>query len=227
MKYNTHLVVDHVNGFPQIMVTGKIPMVAFETSIIMHSLHKYSVKQIFNGQEILKTTLSVAQSKILECSVQFGIGLTYNTQLMVELTNGFPKMVITGKVPMIEFTTKFIMENANQFALHQTLNGQQIFRANIIVAKEKFLECTMLFGFGTKYNTFLTLDFVNGFPKMVITGRLPMVEFETIVYMESFNQYSIKHLSMGRRFSNLTWLLLKKSFWTSTYFSELAFSTKL
>jgi len=212
LKYNTHLVVDHVNGFPHIMVTGKIPMVAFETSIIMHSLHKYSVKQIFNGQEILKTTLSVAQSKFLECSVQFGIGLTYNTHLMVELTNGFPKMVITGKVPMIEFTTKFIMENANQFALHQTLNGQQIFKANIIVAKEKFLECTMLFGFGTKYNTFLTLDFVNGFPKMVITGRLPMVEFETIVYMESFNQYSIKHLFNGQTILKSDVVVAKEKF---------------
>merc|ERR1719481_1585044 len=198
LTYNTQLVVDLVSGFPQVLITGKVPMIEFETGLIMHSLYQYSIKQVFNGQEILKTKVIVAQEKKIECTVQFGYGLIYNTHLMVDLTKGFPKMVITGKVPMVEFTTEFFMQNINQYTLQHTFNGKQIFKANIIVAKEKFLECKLMFGIDLMYNTFLTVDYVNGFSKMVITGKVPMVNFETVIHMEDLYQYSVKHILNGQ-----------------------------
>merc|ERR1712042_86548 len=198
LTYNTQLVVDLVSGFPQVLITGKVPMIEFETGIIMHSLYQYSIKQVFNGQEILKTKVIVAQEKKIECTLQFGYGLIYNTHLMVDLTKGFPKMVITGKVPMVEFTTEFFMQNINQYTLQHTFNGKKIFKANIIVAKEKFLECKLMFGIDLMYNTFLSVDYVNGFPKMVITGKVPMVSFETVIHMEDLYQYSVKHILNGQ-----------------------------
>merc|ERR1712042_257949 len=198
LTYNTQLVVDLVSGFPQVLITGKVPMIEFETGLIMHSLYQYSIKQVFNGQEILKTKVIVAQENKIECTLQFGYGLIYNTHLMVDLTWGFPKMVITGKVPMVEFTTEFFMQNINQYTLQHTFNGKKIFKANIIVAKEKFLECKLMFGIDLMYNTFLSVDYVNGFPKMVITGKVPMVSFETVIHMEDLYQYSVKHILNGQ-----------------------------
>merc|ERR1719309_1577108 len=216
LTYNTQLVADLVSGFPQVLLTGKVPMVEFETGLIMHSLYQYSIKQVFNGQEILKAKVNVPQEKKIECTAQFGYGLIYNTQLIVDLSSGFPKMVITGKMPMVEFTTEFFMQNINQYILQHTFNEKQIFKANIIVAKEKFLECKLMFGIDLMYNTLLTVDYVNGFPKMVITGKVPMANFETVIHMESLYQYSIKHTLNGQNMLKANIVVAKEKLFDCT-----------
>ena len=83
----------------------------------------------------------------------------------------------------------------------------------------------MLFGFGMKYNTFLTVDFMNGFPKMVITGKLPMIEFETDLSMESFKQYSVKHIFKGQNILKANVVVAKEKFFDCTVLFGTAFST--
>merc|ERR1719357_2431007 len=202
LMYNTFLTVDYVNGFPKMVITGKVPMANFETVIHMESLYQYSIKHTLNGQNMLKANIVVAKEKLFDCTILFGTGLQYKTQWAVDYVNGFPKMTITGNLPMVNFATYLTMHHLKEYTMTHVFNGQEIFNTKVVVAKGKLLECNVLFGIGLKYNTHMSLDYVNGLPKMVVSGNWPIVAFETELAMDSFNDYSIKHIVNGLEIFN-------------------------
>merc|ERR1712142_810038 len=202
LKYNTHAMVDYVNGLPKMVITGKLPLVAFETNMIMHSIHQSSISSVVNGQEIFKTKVTVAKGKLFECNMMFGIGLKYNALLTVEYVNGYPKMVIAAKMPIFEFETDLIMYNFQEYGIKHIINGLEILSTKVVVAKGKVLDCTMLFGVGQEYNYHFSIDYATGFPKIMITGKIPLAAFETEVVMHSLNQYSAKTTINGHEIFN-------------------------
>merc|ERR1712142_88785 len=202
LKYNTHVMVDYVNGLPKVVITGKLPLVAFETSMIMHSIHQSSISTVVNGQEIFKTKVTFAKGKLFECNMMFGIGLKYNALLTVEYVNEYPKMVIAAKMPIFEFETDLIMYNFQEYGIKHIINGLEILSTKVVVAKGKVLDCTMLFGVGQEYNYHFSIDYATGFPKIMITGKIPLAAFETEVVMHSLNQYSAKTTIHGHEIFN-------------------------
>merc|ERR1712142_1189638 len=126
-----------------------------------------------NGLEIFNTKVTVAKGKLFECTMLYGIGLKYNTHVMVDYVNGLPKVVITGKLPLVAFES----------SISTVVNGQEIFKSKVTFAKGKLFECNMMFGIGLKYNALLTVEYVNGYPKMVIAAKMPIFEFETDLIM--------------------------------------------
>merc|ERR1719309_1796274 len=145
----------------------------------MQSWYDCTLKHTLNGQEILKLKVTAAKGKLVECSILFGQGLVYSTNVVVDLVNGLPKVMLRGKIPYAAFKTEFIMASLNECILKHTLNGQEILNLKVVAAKGKLLECIVLFGKSLTYNTQLVVDLVSGFPQVLLTGKVPMVEFET------------------------------------------------
>merc|ERR1711915_750150 len=145
----------------------------------MHHLKEYTMTHVFNGQEIFNTKVVVAKGKLLECNVLFGIGLKYNSHLSLDYVNGLPKLVVAGNWPIVAFEIELVMNSLNDYSIKHIFNGFEIFNTKVAIAKGKLLECTMLFGIDLKYNAHILVDYVNGLPKMMIAGKLPMITFET------------------------------------------------
>merc|ERR1712142_891352 len=216
LKYNTKISVDSMHGFPKMLISGNVPSTflfnagKFESQLVMHHLLHYSVKHIHNGEEMLKVKVIAAKGKLLECSVLFGTGLKYNTNVIVDHVNGFPKMVILGKLPYIfmqsvaEFKTEVLMHNLFHYSVSHVFNGQELLKVKATVFQGKILECTVLFGHSLKYNTVVTVNYVNGFPKMIVTGKIPNIimfteaEFKTELVMKNIFHYSFKHVYNGQ-----------------------------
>merc|ERR1712142_346687 len=105
--------------------------------LVMHHLLHYSVKHVHNGEEMLKVKIIAAKGKLLECSVLFGTGLMYNTNIIVDHVNGFPKMVFLGKLPNIflqtvaEFKTESLMHNLFHSSVSHVFNGQELLKVKI------------------------------------------------------------------------------------------------
>merc|ERR1712042_144432 len=195
-KYWT-MKIESVNGFPKIIITGSLPSTIltssgdFKTEMIMHNFFQYTVKHIHNSEEMLKVKLSLATGSLVDCTILFGTGLKYNTQITVDYMNGFPKVLINGYVPNTflfnsgRFETELIMHSLFHYSVSHVYNGQELLKVKATIAQGKFLQCTVLFGQGLKYNTALSVECVNGFPKMIITGKVPNIvmfneaEFQT------------------------------------------------
>merc|ERR1719425_81638 len=128
-----------LNGFLRMEITGKMPTVQyftagdFKTEVIVNSWLNYEIKHIFNGVEMLRSTLA--------------------------MLNGFPMIEITGKMPTFQyftagdFKTEVIVKSWLNYEIKHTFNGLEMLR--------------------------LTLQMLNGFPRMKITGKMPTVQYFT------------------------------------------------
>merc|ERR1719153_2037995 len=154
---------DMLNGFPRMEITGKMPTFKyftagdFKTEMIGKSWLNYEIKHTFNGVEMLRAT--------------FG------------MSNGFPRMKITGKMPAFQyftagdFKTEVIVNSWLNYEMKHTFNGVEMLRA--------------------------TFDMLNGFPRIEITGKMLAIkyltagDFKTEVIVNSLLNYEIKHTFNG------------------------------
>merc|ERR1712142_359948 len=139
------MMVNYVNGFPQMTISGVVPMVAFNTEIVMKNPYQYTVKHVFNGEALFNAQLSIAQAKLLDCVVEFGFGLKHNIHLLMDYVNGLPMITVTGNWPLIKFTTEVTMKNIFHWSVTHVVNGWEMINVGVTLAEGNLLECTVLF----------------------------------------------------------------------------------
>merc|ERR1711915_1043733 len=59
--------------------------------------------------------------------------------------NGLPKLIVTGNLPMINFTTKLTMKNIFHWSLSHVINGWEMLNVDVTLAEGSLLECVVLF----------------------------------------------------------------------------------
>jgi len=160
----------------------------------MQDLYQYNAKTVLNTQEVFNAKVAVAKGKLADCEVAFGIGLKYKVNLIVDQVNGFPKVAVSGTLPMVAFNTEIAMQNPYQYTVKNVVNGETLFNAKLSVAQEKLLDCVVQFGFGLRYNTHLLMDYGNGLPKLIVTGNLPLINFTTKLTMKNIFHWSLSHV---------------------------------
>merc|ERR1719175_567916 len=131
LKYNTHLMVELVNSLPKVILTGKVPLAAFKTEFTMQSLYDCTLMHTLNGQEILKLKVTTGKGKFFECIILFGKGLTYNTQFVVDHTNGFPHLArrILQKFKLDSIYEGNTNVDGSMYAVEDNDDGPGAFRA--------------------------------------------------------------------------------------------------
>merc|ERR1711970_747325 len=221
--YDVVMKVKMLNGFPMLEITGNIPTFQyftagdFKTEMIVNSWLDYEIKHTFHGMEMLRLTVDMLNGfpkmeitgnipafKYLEAGtfktevivnglLDYKITHTFNGVEMLRLTfqmlKGFPRMEITGKIPTFQyftagdFKTEVIVNSWLNYEIKHTFNGKEKLR--------------------------LTVDMLNGFPRMKITGNVPTTPlfaagvFESELTVKSLYNYEIKHIFKGMEILNL------------------------
>merc|ERR1711887_362595 len=115
--------------------------------------------------------------------------------MKVKMLNGFPMLEITGNIPTFQyftagdFKTEVIVNSWLDYEIKHTFHGLEMLR--------------------------LTVDMLNGFPKMEITGNVPAFNyltagtFRTDVIVNSWLNYEMKHVFNGVEMLKLTFGMLK------------------
>merc|ERR1712001_555472 len=111
------------------------------------------------------------------------------------MLNGFPMLEITGNIPTFQyftagdFKTEVIVNSWLDYEIKHIFHGMEMLR--------------------------LTVDMLNGFPKMEITGNVPAFKyltagtFKTEAIVHSWLNYEIKHVFNGVEMLKLTFGMLK------------------
>merc|ERR1719435_425497 len=114
--------------------------------------------------------------------------------MKVKMLNGFPMLEITGNIPTFQyftagdFKTEVIVNSWLSYEIKHTFHGMEMLR--------------------------LTVDMLNGLPKMEITGNVPAFKyltagtFKTEVIVHSWLNYEIKHVFNGVEMLKLTFGML-------------------
>merc|ERR1711970_692123 len=107
----------------------------------------------------------------------------YDVVMKVKMLNGFPMLEITGNIPTFQyftagdFKTEVIVNSWLNYEIKHTFHGVEMLR--------------------------LTVDMLNGFPRMEITGKIPAFKylkagaFKTEVIVNSWLNYEMKHTFNG------------------------------
>merc|ERR1712142_297046 len=217
-----------LNGFPRVVITGTMPTLplvpagAFKTEVIVSNWLNYDIKHIFNGMEMLNFTFKVLNGfptievkgtmptlpllpagvfkteVIVSDWIDYEIKHVFNDKEMLSMTlkmlKGFPRLEITGTMPTLP------------------LLPAGVFKTEVIV--NNWLNYDMKHFFNDIEMLSLTLKELNGFPRLEITGSMPILPllpagvFKTEVIVNNWFNYEIKHIFDDMEMLNMIFKML-------------------
>merc|ERR1719446_1169598 len=135
------------------------------------------------GQLYKYTTILSIREKMFTVTFQEPSKELYDVVMKVKMLNGFPMLEITGNIPTFQyftagdFKTEVIVNSWLNYEIKHTFHGVEMLR--------------------------LTVDMLNGFPRIEITGKIPAFKylkagaFKTEVIVNSWLNYEMKHTFNG------------------------------
>merc|ERR1711970_1266585 len=152
---------------------------------IANNMNEVSVKGVLEylGQQYKYTTILSIKDKMFTVTLQEPSKELYDVVMKVKMLNGFPMLETTGNIPTFQyftagdFKTVVIVNNWLNYEIKHTFHGVEMLR--------------------------LTVDMLNGFPRMEITGNIPAFKyleagaFKTEVIVDNWLNYEIKHTFNG------------------------------
>merc|ERR1711887_269615 len=164
---------------------------------IANNMNEVSVRGVLEylGQQYKYSTILSIKEKMFTVTFQEPSKELYDVVMKVKMLNGFPMLEITGNIPTFQyftagdFKTEVIVNSWLDYEIKHTFHGMEMLR--------------------------LTVDMLNGFPKMEITGNVPAFKyltagtFKTEVIVHSWLNYEIKHVFNGVEMLKLTFGMLK------------------
>merc|ERR1711970_361118 len=164
---------------------------------IANDMNEVSVRGALEylGQQYKYSTILSIKDKMFTVTLQEPSKELYDVVMKVKMLNGFPMLEITGNIPTFQyftagdFKTEVIVNSWLDYEIKHTFHGVEMLR--------------------------LTVDMLNGFPKMEITGNVPAFKyltagtFKTEAIVHSWLNYEIKHVFNGVEMLKLTFGMLK------------------
>merc|ERR1711970_365054 len=164
---------------------------------IANNMNEVSVRGVLEylGQQYKYSTILSIKEKMFTVTFQEPSKELYDVVMKVKMLNGFPMLEITGNIPTFQyftagdFKTEVIVNSWLDYELKHTFHGMEMLR--------------------------ITVDMLNGFPKMEINGIAPTFKyltagtFKTEVIVHSWLNYEIKHAFNGVEMLKLTFGMLK------------------
>merc|ERR1711970_1196093 len=152
---------------------------------IANNMNEVSVRGVLEylGQQYKYFTILSIKDKMFTVTFQEPSKELYDVVMKVKMLNGFPMLDITGNIPTFQyftagdFKTEVIIKSWLNYEIKHTFHGMEMMR--------------------------LTVDMLNGFPRMEITGNVPAFKyltagtFKTEVIVHSWLNYEMKHTSNG------------------------------
>merc|ERR1711909_79516 len=163
---------------------------------IANNMNEVSVKGVLEylGQQYKYTTILSIKDKMFTVTLQEPSKELYDVVMKVKMVNGFPMLEITGNIPTFQyftagdFKTEVIVNSWLNYEIKHTFHGVEMLR--------------------------LTVDMLNGFPRIEITGKIPAFKylkagaFKTEVIVNSWLNYEMKHTFNGVEILRLTFGML-------------------
>merc|ERR1719228_883633 len=152
---------------------------------IANNMNEVSVRGVLEylGQQYKYSTILSIKKKMFTVTLQEPSKELYEVVMKVNMLNGFPMLEITGNIPTFQyftagdFKTEVIVNSWLNYEIKHTFHGTEMLR--------------------------LTVDMLNGFPRMEITGNIPAFKylaagvFKTEVIVNSWLNYEMKHTFNG------------------------------
>merc|ERR1711970_91039 len=152
---------------------------------IANNMNEVSVRGVLEylGQQYKYSTILSISEKMFTVTFQEPSKELYDVVMKVKMLNGFPMLEITGNIPTFQyftagdFKTEVIVNSWLNYEIKHTFHGVEMLR--------------------------LTVDMLNGFPRMEITGKIPAFKylkagaFKTEVIVNSWLNYEMKHTFNG------------------------------
>merc|ERR1712055_798523 len=163
---------------------------------IANNMNEVSVRGVLEylGQQYKYSTILSIKEKMFTVTLQEPSKELYDVVMKVKMLNGFPMLEITGNIPTFQnftagdFKTELIVNSWLNYEIRHTFHGMEMLR--------------------------LTVDMLNGFPRMEITGNIPAFKylkagaFKTEVIVNSWLNYEIKHIFNGVEMLRFTFQML-------------------
>merc|ERR1719370_2697294 len=152
---------------------------------IANNMNEISVRGVLEylGQQYKYSTILSIKEKMFTVTFQEPSKELYDVVMKVKMLNGFPMLEITGNIPTFQYFT------AGDFKIEVIVNSWLNYEI-----KHTFHNVEMLR---------LTVDMLNSFPRMEITGKIPAFKylkagaFKTEVIVNSWLNYEMKHTFNG------------------------------
>merc|ERR1711970_432361 len=152
---------------------------------IANNMNEVSIRGVLEylGQQYKYSTILSIKEKMFTVTLQEPSKELYDVVMKVKMLNGFPMLEITGNIPTFQyftagdFKTDVIVNSWLNYEIKHTFHGLEMLR--------------------------LTVDMLNGFPRMEITGNIPAFKyleagaFKTEVIVDNWLNYEMKHTSNG------------------------------
>merc|ERR1719186_19625 len=159
-------------------------------------MNEVSVRGVLEylGQQYKYSTILSIREKMFTVTFQEPSKELYDVVMKVKMLNGFPMLEITGNIPTFQyftagdFKTEVIIKSWLNYEIKHTFHGVEMMR--------------------------LTVDMLNGFPRIEITGKIPTFKyltagtFKTEVIVHSWLNYEVKHAFNGLEMLRLTFKML-------------------
>merc|ERR1711970_1356321 len=163
---------------------------------IANDMNEVSVRGVLEylGQQYKYSTILSIKEKMFTVTFQEPSKDLYDVVMKVKMLNGFPMLEITGNIPPFQyftagdFKTEVIIKSWLNYEIKHTFHGMEMMR--------------------------LTVDMLNGFPRIEITGNVPAFKyltagtFKTEVIVHSWLNYEVKHAFNGVEMLKLTFGML-------------------
>merc|ERR1712002_849236 len=163
---------------------------------IANDMNEVSVRGVLEylGQQYKYSTILSIREKMFTVTFQEPSKELYDVVMKVKMLNGFPRIEVTGNIPAFkyvtagDFKTEVIVNSWLDYEIKHTFHGMEMLR--------------------------LTVNMLNGFPKMEITGNVPAFKyltagsFKTEVIVHSLLNYEIKHAFNGVEMLRVTFGML-------------------
>merc|ERR1711970_550993 len=163
---------------------------------IANNMNEVSVRGVLEylGQQYKYSTILSIKEKMFTVTFQEPSKELYDVVMKVKMLNGFPMLEITGNIPTFQyftagdFKTEVIVNSWLNYEIKHTFHGVEMLR--------------------------LTVDMLNGFPRIEITGNVPAFKyltagtFKTEVTVHSWLNYEVKHAFNGLEMLRLTFKML-------------------
>merc|ERR1711970_1157284 len=163
---------------------------------IANNMNEVSVRGVLEylGQQYKYSTILSIREKMFTVTFQEPSKELYDVVMKVKMINGFPMLDITGNIPTFQyftagdFKTEVIVNSWLNYEIKHSFHGKEMLR--------------------------LTVDMLNSFPMIKITGSVPTTTlftagvFKSELIVKSLYNYEIKHVFKGIELFNLNFALI-------------------
>merc|ERR1712142_55134 len=223
-----NMIFKMLHGYPRLAITGTMPTLplvpagVFKTEVIVSNWLNYDIKHFFNNVEMLSLTLkevtgfprleitgTMSTLPILSAGVfktevivnnwfDFEMKHIFNKvemlNIVFKMLNGFPMLEITGTMPTVPlfpagvFKTEVTRSSGYSYDIKHIFNGMELLN--------------------------LKYQMMNGFPRVEIAGTMPTLPilpagvFKTVVIVNNWVDYEIKHIFNDMEMLNVVFKML-------------------